>query len=395
MNRIDEWKALLEFAQSDAQRAALEAAIETGSIKQAAIRLNKQRSSIRKSINTVRRYAARKGFAPEHDMTHTTPDTHYVKGVSTLYDQDGNKRLQWVKTSADQQAWVETQKAIVEALKEDIPRDRLDIGAPAATDADLLAQYTITDYHLGMLAWHEEGGDDWDVSIAEQLLVNWFKRAINSAPAAEQAVLCQLGDFMHWDGLEAVTPTNRHILDADGRFPKIVRVAMRSLRRVVNMLLQKHQRVHIICAEGNHDLASSVWLREHFATLYENEPRVTVETRPDPYYCYEFGDVALFYHHGHKKSIKEIDRVFASKFRDVFGRTRYAYGHIGHYHIDELLETALMKVERHRTLAASDSHASRGGYQSGRDAKVIIYHRKHGEYERHVINPDMAGEESA
>lgn len=54
-------------------------------------------------------------------------------------------------------------------------------------------------------------------------------------------------------------------------------------------------------------------------------------------------------------------------------------------------ENPLMIVEQHRTLAANDAYAARGGYISGRDAKVISYHSEHGEVSRLTINSDMLG----
>jgi hypothetical protein len=157
------------------------------------------------------------------------------------------------------------------------------------------------------------------------------------------------------------------------------------------MLLQKHQHVHFLMAEGNHDLASSAWLRELFAALYIDEPRVTVETRPDPYYCIEHGKTALFFHHGHKKRFDSLETVFVAKFREVYGRTKYAYAHTGHLHHNVVKETNTMTLEQHRTLAAPDSHASRGGWMSGRDAKVVTYHKDFGEVGRISISPEMIG----
>jgi len=52
-------------------------------------------------------------------------------------------------------------------------------------------------------------------------------------------------------------------------------------------------------------------------------------------------------------------------------------------------ESNLMIVEQHRTLAPSDAYSARAGYQSGRDAKVITYHRKYGEVARLTISPKM------
>jgi hypothetical protein len=81
---------------------------------------------------------------------------------------------------------------------------------------------------------------------------------------------------------------------------------------------------------------------------------------------------ALFYHHGHRKNIKQVDTVFAGKFREIYGRTKYAYGHLGHFHSDELISTNLMKVERHETLAGASSYESNGGWISGRSARNSV-----------------------
>ena len=58
-------------------------------------------------------------------------------------------------------------------------------------------------------------------------------------------------------------------------------------------------------------ITSSVWLRELCDAMYEDEPRVTVDARPDPYYCYEWGKQLLLFHHGHKRKVANIDTVDA------------------------------------------------------------------------------------
>lgn len=324
---------------------------------------------------------ALRGYSPKHDMTHVVPEGYRVRGVSTYYDAEGKPRGQWVKSQVDQDAVQAMIDAAVAGLSEEIPREK-PRKAPEGTRDDLLNQYTVTDYHLGMLAWGEETGADWDLSIAEDMLVEWFAQAIAIAPAARYAVFAQLGDFLHWDGMDAVTPASKHLLDADTRFQKLVRVAIRVIRRVIGMLLEKHEIVYVLMAEGNHDPASSIWLRELLRAMYEHEPRVIVEVSPDPYYCIEHGDTALFYHHGHKRKVANIDTVFAAKFREVFGRTKFAYAHMGHLHSVDVKETNLMIVEQHRTLAAPDAYASRGGWMSGRDAQVITYSKRFGEVGR-------------
>lgn len=280
-------------------------------------------------------------------------------------------------------------KSVIDALKEDVVPTLPISYQDGDHNEGLCNQYTLTDYHLGMMAWAEEAGDNWDMDIAERTLISFFEQSIAQSPKAAKAILAQIGDFMHWDGLEAVTPANKHVLDADTRFTKVVRVAIRVLRKVIEMLLQKYPSVHLIMAEGNHDPASSVWLREILSVFYENEPRLTIETNPDPYYCVVWGNCCLFYHHGHKRNLKNIDTVLVSKFKREYGASKFTYAHLGHLHHLVMNETNLMILEQHRTLAAKDAYASRGGYMSGRDSKVITYHKDYGEVKRATISINM------
>lgn len=312
-----------------------------------------------------------------------------IKGVSTLYDAGGNKVMEWVKTREEDEAAAHAMRAAIDGLKDEIaPAEPVE--PPSRNLADLLSQYTVTDMHFGALAWHEEtGGGDYDLSIAEQLLVDWFAAAISSAPQSHTAIFAQLGDFFHYDSFKSLTPEHGHVLDADSRYPKMVRTGVRVCRRIIRLLLTKHAHVHIVICDDNHSPVGAVWLREFFDAYYENEPRVTVDTSPGTYSCFEWGEVSLFYHHGHRRGIKDLDTVMAGKFREVFGRTKFSYAHLGHLHSDELKSTHLMKVERHETLAAPDAYAANGGWLSGRSAKVIHYHRKHGEVGRNTITAAM------
>jgi hypothetical protein len=325
---------------------------------------------------------------PAHGEVFEMPAGLALKGVTALVDAQGRVIHKHLTGRADAQQQAAAFAAAVEALKEDLPRFAPTM-APATVNADLLNQFTVTDHHFGMLAHREETGADYDLKLAEALLLDWFSAAVAGAPSAHTAVLAQLGDLMHHDALESVTPAHKHVLDADSRLHKVVRVVIRTLRRVIGMLLEKHQHVHVVMASGNHDPASSVWIRELLATIYENEPRITVDTSPQLYYAYEWGLTGLYYHHMHKRGVKDLDRVFAGMFREMFGRCRYNYGHGGHLHSDAVVETALMHIERHETLASPDAYAAGGGWMSKRSAKVITYSKLFGEVGRATLRPEM------
>jgi hypothetical protein len=359
------------------------------SISGAAKELGVDRKAVQKAIDRVKKRAILGGYSPEHDMVHPVPDGFKVRGVSTYYNNDGKAVGQWVKSGIDETRQQEIIKEIVDGMCEQVPR--ADVTAPPIGTADnLCTVYTLTDSHVGMLAWHKEGGEDWDLSIAERTLVGCFEQMVKSSPNASTCVVAQLGDFLHYDSaLSAVTPQSGHSLDADGRMPKMVKTAIRILRTVVARALEKHQKVVLLLAEGNHDISSSVWLRAMFQALYENEPRIQVIDSELPYYVYQHGQTMLAWHHGHLSKNNALPILFASQFPRVWGDTKKRYAHVGHRHHVEEKEHSGMTVIQHSTLAARDAYASRGGWMSERHVTSITYSDKYGQVARNTVTPEM------
>lgn len=328
---------------------------------------------------------------PERGDPFEMPFGHTIKGVSALIDESGREIVKWVKTKKEDNT-EELIRIVVDELKKEIEPVKA-ISEPNNCEKLLLNQYTITDHHFGMLCWGEEThGPSYDLKLAEEIILDWFSAAIALAPAAHTGVFAQLGDYLHHDSMESVTPTHHNVLDADSRLQKIIRVVIRVTRKIIAMLLHKHQRVHVVMASANHDPASSAWMRELLQALYENEPRITIDTSPDIFYAYEWGKTALFYHHGHKRSVNNVDSTFAGKFKEIYGRSNRAYAHIGHLHNDAVVDSNLMRVERHRTLAPPDAYSNCLGFICAQDAKVVTYHKEYGEISRITLSPALIGE---
>lgn len=334
---------------------------------------------------------AKKGIGHGRDVSHLVPDGYKIKGTSSLVDEFGNTKLQWVKTDTDAERQVELMRAVIDGMKSDITPVSVVPPPKKRLNEKLLNLYTVSDFHLGMLAWADESGDDWDMKIAEDLFSKWFDAAFQKAPDAGVGVINLLGDFAHFDSLDAVTPSSGHVLDADTRYQKLVRYMIRMVRRVVNMALVKHKSVRLLIVQGNHDESGMIWLAEMFNTLYDNEPRVFVDTSADVYKMVQHGKTTLFFHHGHKARFDAIEPVMIAKFRKAFGESVYSYAHVGHLHHQKIVESRNMIVEQHRTLAAKDAYASRGGWMSGRSANVITYSAEYGEVARLTISPEMLG----
>lgn len=347
--------------------------------------LGMDESAIRRRIKSIKDgKSLGSKLTREQDIPH--PET--LKGRSFLRNSTtGEVMMEWVKTDVKFEHRMKAMEAAAEAFTENItPAVPLPVPQPA--NEELLTLFVLTDMHIGMLAWGEETDDDWDSQLAERTILGFFKEAIEQSPPADKAVLGQLGDFLHYDSMDAVTPASKHLLDSDSRYAKLVRLAVRVIRQIINMLAAKYSKVDIVWASGNHDPAGSIWMREMIAALYDAEARVFVDCSPKPFYCVEHGDVSLFFYHGHQVKMNELDRVMAAEFRHVFGRTRFSYAHMGHLH-HRAKESSLMLVEQHRTLASRDSYASTHGYKAGREANCITYHKKFGEVGRVVVTPEM------
>lgn len=365
-----------------------DAVAEHGSVVKAARELGITRSDVQRTVDLLRKRASVRGYSPGHGWTRAVPDTHVAKGVSTYYNEDGVIKGQWVKADINRQAVYEAAKAAAAALAEEItPVDAT--SAPAHANESLLNVFTMTDCHVGMLAWGKETGEPWDLQIAERVLGGCFVEMVRAAPAAKVAYINQLGDFLHSDGMQAMTPTSGHLLDQDGRFAKVVRVAVRVLRGLVDAALARHEKVYVLLAEGNHDMASSIWLRAMFQALYEREPRVHVIDSEWPYYAHQHGQTMIAFHHGHLKKNDQLPLLFAEAFAPIWGSTRKRYCHTGHRHHVEEKEHSGMVVFQHPTLAAKDAYAARGGWMAMRRATAVTYHDRYGEVSRHTVCPEM------
>lgn len=320
------------------------------------------------------------------------PDGFMVKATSTMIDAEGNEKIRWIKTDQDKEKLSAMMDAAIEAFCDELPRASAQpiLGEPHY-DENLLALYPVFDLHIGAMAHKHECGENYSTDISEKVLKNFFDYSVGVSPKAKKAVLLIGGDFLHSDGLDAVTPASGHVLDQDSRYAKLVHVAIRSVRRAVALMLDKHEEVEIQIIEGNHDQAGMIWLRAAMAAYFEDEVRVTVDTSPMILHRTKWGKTLLGYTHGH--TMKKADTrlaAMATDFREEFGTSKYIYTHSGHWHHQTITEGTLGIDEVHGQLGAKDAYAARGGWRSYRQAAVIVYSKEFGEVGRFVYRPEMS-----
>lgn len=316
------------------------------------------------------------------------PPGHMVKGTSTLYDADGNVRLTWVKSAVDKEEQERLFREALDALTatiEPLPKSK----PPKQANASLMSLYPVGDHHIGMLSWDEETGANYDTDISEKLLISAMDYLVDASPASSVGVVLLIGDFLHYDSYESITPQSKHQLDADSRYPRIVRAAMTTVRYAVDKALTKHARVKVVVVAGNHDPSSMVFLREALWHLYEKEPRIEVDRSPKVFQYVRHGKCLLGAHHGDKVKADKLPLLMATDCKQDWGETEHRYIFTGHVHHDHVKDHPGARVESVRILPPQDAWAYGAGYRSARDMKRIDFHAEYGEVCRQLVTPEM------
>jgi len=373
----------------------MEAIEEHGGGRKAAEVIGASSSAINQARRAVIAKAVKQGYSPEHDYNHALPDGQKLRGISTYYDKDGKVRGQWVKGQEDRERQAEMMREAFEGFASQLPKALPVTPTQMDRSSSLMACYPVGDHHTGMLSWDKETGGDYDLLISEKLLTGAINELVSNAPACDEATLVFLGDFLHYDSFAAETPTSRNQLDADSRFPKMVRTGIRMMRYTVEQALTKHMHVRIIVEIGNHDLSCSIFLMECLMNVYENEPRVTVDTSPMHYHYFSFGKVLVGTHHGHGAKMTDLPLIMAHDQPKMWGEAKYRYWWTGHIHHDKqknffgTQDVQGTRVESFRILAPSDAWAAQKGYRPMQDMKCVVLHKEFGEVSRHTVNPEM------
>jgi hypothetical protein len=258
-------------------------------------------------------------------------------------------------------------------------------------DPNLLTVYPLGDPHIGLLTYTPEVGADWDLKIAESVFLPLFDKLVTTAPASDECLIIDLGDFWHYDGMEQKTMRSGHKVDADGRPSKMVQVGFRIMLQMVRSALRIHNIVNVKVMPGNHDDLGAIFLRTALYHIFENEPRVNVDLSPSVFQYFHWGLNLLGIHHGDKCKQGALPMVMAADQAELWGATKFRKWLIGHFHHDSSViyngkEQQGCTAETFRTIVAGEGYAHEAGYRPLQDGKAIVFDKRFGEVQRYTVN---------
>lgn len=326
---------------------------------------------------------------PERDDF--TPPAGFVPSrVSALVDGRGRVINQWQRFDrADTHA-----ACLVEGIREAISEHRSASpvsSSPIPHDEDLLTVYPLPDLHIGSRSWGAETGENWDLDIACETFRRACADLVAQSRPSRHAVVLGLGDYFHLNDRTNMTPKSGHVLDVDGRWPKVLKSGVRLALDLITMAAQKHDRVEVRFIPGNHDPDAAVALTVALGIYYDGHPRISVTEDASHHWYRRFGKVLLGATHGHTMKPDRMALMLASDNPEDWGASRFRHFMFGHVHHETAKEVGSVKVESFNSPAAKDAYAHAGGWRAGRSLNALTFHRERGEVGRHRTNLFLEG----
>ena len=375
---------------TDAQREAINAVQEHGGVRPAARALGVTPKAIRMRLQA----AARKGHAPGHFENGTAPG--YAMGKVTVQrGPNGQVERTWERQSPE----ATSLDGLLEQI--DARAERItpmpEIKAPSQFGSEkLFNQISIFDGHIGANAWAPEtGSGNWDLGIARDTILEGAMFLLDTMPAAQDCLVLIGGDFTEVDGYKPLTPESGHLLDADGRYPKIFEVAETVIEQIVCDALKRHRRVILRLQPGNHDKQTIFALRRVFFRVFRDNPRVTVDPSLRAYWAMLFGKSMIACHHGDKAKLEQLPLIFAADFAPMWGQATYRVCHSGHWHHEKSIlslgrEMTGMMMYQHPTIEQRNAWAADKGLIAARQLVGHTYHSGGGMTCATHYNPEIA-----
>ena len=380
--------SLIDYAKTDRHRESLQVWEDCGrnSAKAAAI-LGISQSTMRDYVSITKNNAAAAGYSENWDARRHVPEGEIVIGRSIYTTTDEGEKA-WLKTrrTMTEAARDKALQGFVDGLVKGLPKYKAKAKPKSKKfDTETLPTIVIGDAHFGMRAdARETKARDYDTKIASNDMLDAIEYLVDAAPASEQALLVNVGDFIHANGSSGTTFAGTK-LDVDTRIEVVLETAAQTFMFAVDKILSKHKNLTLIMARGNHDSDTAIALALILKFYYSKEPRVNILDPHGFFHTLQFGKNLLAIHHGDKVRAAKLGAILPKMLPEQWSATVYRKWLVGHIHHQNAIETDNgVFVEAFGTLAPPDSWHAGAGYGASSVMNQVVFHRDGGEVLRHV-----------
>ena len=315
------------------------------------------------------------------------------KGKSGFFRKDDEHRtvpLWQVKAKLVRKIeYVESKEAVeglLEILKAN-PLTYVPIKRPLLTTRPLLLEVDAFDLHYGKLVWGEESGHDYDIKIAEELLMTAVEKLLQQSQKwhgqVERIVFPVGNDFFNVDS-KFNTTTAGTPQQEDTRWPKTLQRGTALMIKVIERLRQVAP-VDLVVISGNHDEQRALQLGITLQYAFGAFKDVTINNSPRARKYVEYGQCMIGFAHGRDIKPARLMQMMATDEQEMWARTIYREWHLGDIHHKK--EVELVGTEEHagmtvrylRSLTSTDAwHDAHGFAHNVRAIEGFLWDKEDG-----------------
>jgi len=242
----------------------------------------------------------------------------------------------------------------------------------------------MSDLHFGGRSWRHTTGNDYDLSIAADLVSKTASRLIERSGYACRRTIVLAGDTLHFDTISGTTTGGTYI-DRDSRLQKTIELAVSSIAGVVEQSADSLP-TDVVFVPGNHDTAMAWALQKIFVERYRDDRRVSVNTEFTARKYLAYGGNLIGVTHG-DKARKKLAGLMAIEAAALWSKCRHREWHVGHLH-NQSAEVGTIDgviVRTAPTIVPPDSwHVDMGFVGAERAMQEWVYSQRGGLHEMHM-----------
>lgn len=247
------------------------------------------------------------------------------------------------------------------------------------------------DIHIGKLSLDEETGDEYNVKIAIERVLNGIRSIIqkSSSYPIEKVVLVIGNDVLHTDTPKRTT-TSGTPQDTDGMWFDNYQKAFNMYAQAI-ALLKSVAPVHIVHCPSNHDWTSGYFLAHALSAYYSNDKNITSDVSINHRKAFLYGKNLIGFTHGDGAKDTELPQLMAQEFRELWGKSERGYWYVHHVHHQKVIKHQDGKdyigvtVEYLRSVSGTDGWHHKSGYVSPKSMYGFI-HDENGQVARLLHN---------
>lgn len=237
----------------------------------------------------------------------------------------------------------------------------------------------------------------YDVHVGKQCVngINASEAAIeaNAALFAQTSashhgriVLVFGGDFFHIDsqfGTSGGTPQ-----EIDGRWVDVIHEGWEVAERIIELWRKTGALLDVFVVPGNHDRGACHHLAAGLSRIYRNVKTVNVHISKREMQAYVFGKVLLVFEHGDGPKSKDLTKVIANRFPEMWGATTIRVVVTGHLHHLFEHDDGILILQQPSPSGLDGWHDKKGFSYSVRAMRAYTFSKSRGHLATWVCNLD-------